>query len=383
MLSAVRKLCILVVGVGMFAVGAADAATFTKLHDLDSDDGLSPLLSLIDPAGNVYGGAVWGAAFKIAPDGTFTRFGGFAGQFTGGMSRDADGNVYATDWKGGFYEISAAGDFGEIATVDPGTSLGFCNDRNGNFYATDFRASTVVALSPQGNVVSSHAIPNVPQNSGVSCDAAGNVYGGTGFVDIGDASTVYRIDLRGRVKTLHTFCKGKDPSAVLCRDGAGLDTLPAVDASGNIFGTAEFGGLKGPCRRRDARKLSSGSYIGCGVLFELTAAGDVEILHRFCSVVDPATQYCLDGAYPVADVAIGADGTLYSTTAFGGAQDGGTVWSLAPDGTFSILHDFCAKPACAGGYIGASLLKDGAGTLYGSTVWGGKYGNGTVFKLVP
>ncbi len=46
-----------------------------------------------------------------------------------------------------------------------------------------------------------------------------------------------------------------------------------------------------------------------------------------------------DGAYPAGILAEGGNGDLYSVTS-GGVFNGGTVFRVAPDGTFSTLHEF-------------------------------------------
>ena len=68
-----------------------------------------------------------------------------------------------------------------------------------------------------------------------------------------------------------------------------------------------------------------------------------------------------------------------------------TVLSLAwPGGAaaanFKTLYSFCAQggASCTDGanpYTG--VVKDAAGNLYGTTISGGAYGQGTVFELIP
>jgi len=48
---------------------------------------------------------------------------------------------------------------------------------------------------------------------------------------------------------------------------------------------------------------------------------------------------------------------------------------------FKILHSFAGKPD--GGGVFAGLVLDAKGNLYGVTIGGGAYGEGTVFKLAP
>ena len=54
----------------------------------------------------------------------------------------------------------------------------------------------------------------------------------------------------------------------------------------------------------------------------------------------------------------------------------------APQYTHKTLHNYCAYTGCADGAFPNGLVRDRAGNLYGSTVGGGKYGSGAVYKLV-
>ena len=81
--------------------------------------------------------------------------------------------------------------------------------------------------------------------------------------------------------------------------------------------------------------------------------------------------------YPYAGLLRDSAGNLYGTTEISGA---GTVFRLAPDGTFQVLHAFDGQD---GAYPLASLIADGAGNLYGTTQIGGASDFGVVFKLAP
>ena len=92
-----------------------------------------------------------------------------------------------------------------------------------------------------------------------------------------------------------------------------------------------------------------------------------------------------DGAAPAfGDVIFDGAGNLYGTTLFGGAYSAGTVFELTPSGsgwTENILYSFTG--GSDGGYPYAGLIFDQAGALYGATMFGGQAGGGTVFKLTP
>lgn len=104
-----------------------------------------------------------------------------------------------------------------------------------------------------------------------------------------------------------------------------------------------------------------------------------------------------DGSYPTASL-IDIGGTLYGTTAGGGSNSCayypyspyngcGTVFRIMPSGTEKVLYRFGAAPD---GSIPRGGLLNVAGTLYGTTVYGGPYtcgyrsqpfSCGTVFRI--
>lgn len=118
------------------------------------------------------------------------------------------------------------------------------------------------------------------------------------------------------------------------------------------------------------------------------------VLYYFCS-----QQNCADGQSPLGGV-LDVNGTLYGTTAHGGAIDSpncesgcGAVYSLDPDtGAENVLYSFCIQQNCADGAAPIGNVVDVKGTLYGTTNIGGAYcqlrsgvpnGCGTVFSLDP
>jgi len=90
-----------------------------------------------------------------------------------------------------------------------------------------------------------------------------------------------------------------------------------------------------------------------------------------------------DGATPEAGLIQGSDGNLYGTTSNGGANGGGTVFSVSPSsGTETVLYSF-AGDRTDGGDPQAELLQGSDGDLYGTTYTGGAHGDGTIFKVSP
>ena len=124
----------------------------------------------------------------------------------------------------------------------------------------------------------------------------------------------------------------------------------AIDAAGNLYGTAQEDGAG-----RSAQ----------GTVFEW-AAGT-----RTLSML--ATFTGTNGSNPVAGLTADAAGNLYGTTAGGGANDGGTAFEVAV-GTHALttLAAFDDNSVGYGPFSG--LTADAAGNLYGTT-------GGSVFEL--
>lgn len=84
---------------------------------------------------------------------------------------------------------------------------------------------------------------------------------------------------------------------------------------------------------------------------------------------------------PVGPLTSDGRGNLYGATARGGPSDGGTVFMIRTDGTgYQRLHTFTGG-AGDGFRPQASLVLDGAGNLYGTTMNGGLADSGTVFTI--
>jgi uncharacterized repeat protein (TIGR03803 family) len=157
---------------------------------------------------------------------------------------------------------------------------------------------------------------------------------------------------------LYNFTGGSDGGSPY----AGL----IFDTAGNLYGTTMAGGV--------------GS---CGVVYELTPGADgawtESVLYRF--------HYWAPGCSPFSGLTFDAMGNLYGTTWHGGkAVCCGTVFKLAPnsDGSWteSVLHAFgLGIEFGVGKQPHAGVIFDSAGSLYGTTSFGGKHG--VVFKLTP
>ena len=130
---------------------------------------------------------------------------------------------------------------------------------------------------------------------------------------------------------------GEDPVAGLVQ---GTD--------GNFYGTTLYGGANGD-----------------GTVFKITPNGMLTTLHSFGSQVG-------DGTWPDGGLVQGTDGNFYGTTLIGGSHpDFGTVFSITPSGTLTILHSFGRQGAGEGLNPYAGLVQGTDGNFYGTTESGG------------
>jgi uncharacterized repeat protein (TIGR03803 family) len=159
---------------------------------------------------------------------------------------------------------------------------------------------------------------------------------------------VYKIDTTGEETVLYTFTGGADgyaPYGGVIRD-----------AAGNLYGTTVLGGA------------GNG-----GVVYTLDASGHQTVLHSFTGGAD--------GSQPYAGVIRDPAGNLYGTTSSGGTGNAGVVYKVDASGHETVLYNF------TGGSDGSSplggVIRDAAGNLYGTTIYGGISGAGVVYKLDP
>jgi uncharacterized repeat protein (TIGR03803 family) len=98
-----------------------------------------------------------------------------------------------------------------------------------------------------------------------------------------------------------------------------------------------------------------------------------------------------DGVNPEAGLVQGSDGNFYGTTVWGGTYGTGTVFRISPSGSYTSLYSFGSSPDGANPVAG--LVQGSDGSFYGTTEAGGTstnynsqdrdYGGGTVFRISP
>jgi len=360
-------------------------------------------------------------AWAAAPrENVLYRFkGGTDGAYPVGLVADKNGILYGTTNVGG-------------------QESGLCQADNG--------CGTVFQLKPPsepGGAWTERIIydfgPFAHPMAGLIIDAAGNLYGTTPYAGDSDNGMVFQLKpptSEGGAwteRTLYSFAGGND--------GASPVASLIFDHKGNLYGTTQFGG-GGPCMI-----FQEGS--GCGTVFELTppttpdwrwtetvlytfapyndypmaglildsegnlygtTAGDQSTSFGTAFELSPPTSqggawtattlYSFgssqeDGNTPYGGLIWDKQGNLYGTTNQGGDVTStcttgcGTVFELEPPGksggawTEKVLYSF--TNGLDGAYPYAGVIADGAGHLYGTTLYGGEQagGYGTVFALKP
>jgi len=157
-----------------------------------------------------------------------------------------------------------------------------------------------------------------------------------------------------KIVLLHAFSgvnDGGEPAAGLLQG-----------SDGNLYGTAAEGGAQ-----------------NLGTVFKISLTGKLTLLHSFSGT---------DGAVPLAGLIQSTDGYLYGTTNAQGTYNYGTVFRISPNGSnFQTLHAFTDSSGSVSPLDGADpdagLIQGQDGNFYGTTLAGGTYGWGTLFRITP
>jgi uncharacterized repeat protein (TIGR03803 family) len=188
----------------------------------------------------------------------------------------------------------------------------------------------------------------------IAFDSTGAIYGATAnggweCEDTVYCGAVFRLVPNGsgwRESVIYAF---RDPLVALPQAGVTLDQ------DDNVYGTTTN---------------------GAGAVYELVRFGagwTEKTLYEF--------SYGSGAWSPLAGVIFDPSGNLYGTTSLGGQNGVGTVFELSPSNggwNESVIYNFGD-----GGDPAASLVRDAAGNLYGTTCGGGPNLKGAVFKLTP
>jgi uncharacterized repeat protein (TIGR03803 family) len=257
----------------------------------------------------------------------------------GNLAFDRAGNVYGVTFRGGVYQN------GVIFELSPTAQGGWTEKLLYSFGA----GGSADATEPY---------------AGLTIDATGNLYGTTNAGGAHNLGAVYELLSDGSggwtEQVLYSFQGGSD--------GISPRSTLILDPAGNLYGTTYTGGTQ----------------MG-GTVFELTpvAGGGwtEKVLHEFT----PRSSN-QDGCNPQSGVIRDSTGNLYGTAQLCGKTEG-IAFKLSPDpdGTWTehFMHRFQSTSSTDGADAFGGLVMDSSGSLYGTTVLGGTYNWGTVYKLRP
>lgn len=322
---------ILVFTLFFLSASLASGQTFKSLHIFGAaPDGNYPhAAGAFDANGNMFGTTQWGGLngagtiWKVTKSGAFSIVYNFAGVadgegLNGNVSFDAAGNMYGTAQYGG------ADNYGSVWKRTPAGAVTVLHAFTGG----------ADGASPYG---------------GVALDGIGNMYGTSSNGALG-SGTVWKIDSFGTFSVLHAFTG--------LADGANPGAGPTLDANGNLFGTCYAGAS------------IAGAYPQ-GCLWKVSNAGVFSVVHTFTGGVD--------GADPFASPTFDANGNMFGTTGYGGANFDGTLWKVDTNGVFSVVHTFSGTSD--GSIPGSTVTFDPSGNMFGTASSGGANSFGTVWEI--
>jgi uncharacterized repeat protein (TIGR03803 family) len=319
--------------------------------------------------------AVFVAIFTITAQAQFSVLYNYGTNFddpitpSGVVAQGRDGKLYGAAAFGGafscgaVFKITTNGTYSKIHDVETNTNEGCYLEggltlgTDGNFYGTTAEGGvgsggTIFKMTPSGSVTVLYSFTNGSDGGFPFAPPVqardGNFYGTTSEHGANGYGTVYKLTSGGTFSTLHQFD---------LTDGAAPLGPLVQGTDGSLYGTASSGGADG--------------LLGSGVVFKITTAGNLTVLHSFSD--NP------DGAEPDAGLIQGTDGNYYGTTRSGGTSGAGVVFKITPAGTLTVLHSM--ESTADGGNPVAGLVQASDGNFYGANVIGGSLGYGTLFKI--
>ncbi len=347
----------------VFQITSGGALT-TLFSGFPITDGANPAAALVQGSdGNFYGttqyGGGWnaGTVFQMIPGGAFTTLYAFTGGSDGaspsGLIQGADGNFYGTTQDGGngagtVFQLTSGGSLNTLyafSALSSGSnadgaypSAGVIQGADGNFYGTTDGGGatgqgTVFQLTTSGTLATLYSFTGCNDGgqpfAGLIQGSDGNFYGTTETGGSGNG-TVYQLTTSGSLATLYAFSGGNDGST---------PNALVQGADGNFYGTTQSGGS------------------GNGTVYQLTTSGSLATLYAFSGGND--------GGYPQSGLIQGADGNFYGTTDAGGAYGAGTAFQITTSGGLTTLYAFTGGND--GAYPLAGLIQGADGSFYGTT----------------
>ena len=288
------------------------------------------------------------------------------------LSADANGDLFglmfsggATNHLGTVVKFAAAGGApSTVATFTPATGASnpggrLLVDASGNLFGTTLSGGAhgsgtvfeVKAGTSTPTVLASFGSGIVPSGSGnLVEDAAGDLFGTT-------TDSVFEVKKTGA-------SYAPPISLVPFPVGTQIGTL-VVDSKGDIFGTTIGSGVNDVSTVFEIEKTTAGYASTPTTLATFTAAdGQFSLNHPKTLIVD-------------------ANGDLFGTTDPSSQNSGGVVFEIVRtstgyESTPTIVSDFNGK---ADGSLGANVVADANGNLFGTTQAGGANNKGSAFEI--
>ncbi|MGA8150536.1 MAG: choice-of-anchor tandem repeat GloVer-containing protein [Terriglobales bacterium] len=362
----------------MLMVAVATAQTYTDLYDFDGYRGNEPMGSLAQGQdGNLYGTTLskgysgYGVVFKVTPDGRLKVLYNFDGpdgsNEIGGLTLGTDGKFYGTTQTGGtgllgtFFKITRNG---SLTTLYNFTYAG-CSYPNaspiqgvdGNFYGIcySYLVPKIYKITPSGIFTVLGSLPgSSPNVSPLLQGTDGNFYGPSDYDGTSSRGMVFRMTPKGIVKAVYSFHgkHGNLPMGALIQGG-----------DGNFYGTTEKGGANGG-----------------GVVYRLTPGGALTVLHNFRDPNYPNDgSQPKNGVVQATDGNLYGVTYLGGTVGCGSGTVGcGIIFQITAAGAYSILYHF---DGTHGAHPWTTPIQHTNGKIYGLAWDGGTHGKGVVYSL--
>ena len=306
----------------VFELSGTNHLTFNTLINFNTSSGSGPYSSLLlDSSGNLYGttfagpGNGSGSVFELSGTNhqtlnTLTSFNGIsAGLPLSNLIMDSAGNLYGTTSNPGAgtaFELSGTSHqtFNVLATFNNSTGprcyAGLIADSAGNFYGTTNGSVFELTGSNHETLI---PLASFGSETGLTIDAAGNLYGVTAGTGANGTDTIFELSGTGHqtVTTLADLSSGyisEKPNGALL-----------ADAAGNLFGTTVNGGVSGD---GSVYELSGPNHQTLTMLISFTSANE----------------------FPFAGLAADPSGNLYGTT-YAGSSINGTAYEVTGTGFFT------------------------------------------------